>query len=135
MEVAPLEDLRGSYDKSPSSYKLYDFAAYILAKINGKSGRYRGAGSSNVCLLMCVADWEVTLSETVIALLQCRATHQSHGFQYIFCYSPIDAESGIANLICPTPRCFWKSFNADAYRKNNVHNLSPLKWELARGKC
>lgn len=133
MEIAPLENLRGSYDKAPSSYKPYDFAAYILAKINGKSERYRGAASSNICLLMYITDWAFTLSPTVIALLQYWTAHQSHSFQYIFCYSPIDTESGIANLIYPTPKNFWKSFNPDTYRENVVHNLSPLKWELARG--
>lgn len=133
MEIAPLENLRGSYDKAPSSYKPYDFAAYILAKINGKSERYRGATSSNICLLMYVTDWAFTLNKTVIALLQYWAAHQSHSFQYIFCYSPIDTESGVANLIYPTPQDFWKSFNPDAYRENIVHNLLPHKWELAPG--
>lgn len=133
MEIAPLENLRGSYDKAPSSYKPYDFAEYILAKINGKSERYRGAASSNICLLMYVTDWAFTLSQTVIALLQYWSAHQSHSFQYIFCYSPIDAESGIAHLIYPTPKDFWKNFSPDAYRENVVHNFSPLKWEVMSG--
>ncbi len=53
MEIAPLENLRGSYEKAPSSYKPYDFAAYILAKINDKSERYHGAASSSICLDIC----------------------------------------------------------------------------------
>lgn len=133
MEIAPLENLCGSYDKAPSSYKPYDFAAYILAKINGKSERYRGAASSNIGLLMYVTDWAFTLSQTLIALLQYWTAHQSHSFQYIFCYSPINTECGVANLIYPTPIDFWENFNPEAYRENVVNNLSPLKWELARG--
>jgi hypothetical protein len=132
MEIAPLENLHGSYDKAPSSYKPYDFAAYIHAKINGKSERYRGAASSRICLLVYATDWAFILSETVITLLQHWTAHQSHSFQYIFCFSPIDAGSGIANLIYPTPKDFWKSFSPDAYRENVVHNLSPLKWQSVR---
>ena len=132
MEIAPLENLRGSYDKAPSSYKPYDFAANIFAKINGKSEKYRGAASSNICLLMYVTDWAFTLSQTVIALLQYWTSHQSHSFEYIFCYSPIDACYGIPNLIYPTSKDFWKKINPDSYRENVVHNLSPLKWDFTR---
>ena len=133
MEVAPLENLRGSYEKAPSSYRPYDFAQYIFSKINGKSERYRGAASSNICLLIYITDWAFTLSETVVTLLQYWAVQQPHSFQYIFCYSLLDAESGVTDLIYPTPFDFWKEFNPDAYRENIVHNLSPLKWEYQRG--
>lgn len=116
MEIAPLENLRGSYEKAPSSYRPYDFAEYVFAKINGKSEKYRGAASSNICLLIHITDWAFTLSQTVVALLQYWSAHQSHSFQYIFCYSPLDAESGVANLLYPTPRDFWKDFDSDSYR-------------------
>ena len=134
MEIAPLENLRGSYEKAPSSYRPYDFAEYIFAKINGKSEKYRGAASSNICLLMYITDWSFTLSQTVVALLQYWSAHQAHSFQYIFCYSPHDAESGVASLLYPTPIDFWKGFDPNSYRENIVHNLSPLKWEFQHGQ-
>jgi hypothetical protein len=96
MGIAPLENLRGSYEKAPSSYRPYDFAEYIFAKINRKSERYRGAAASNICLLIYITDWAFTLSQTVVALLQYWSAHQSHSFQYIFCYSPFDVESWTA---------------------------------------
>ena len=133
MEIAPLENLRGAYEMAPSSYKPYDFAEYIFAKVNRKSGKYWGARSSNICLLIYITDWAFTLSQTVVALLQYWLAHQSHSFQYIFCYSPIDIESGVSNLIYPTPIKFWKGFDPNKYRENIVHNLSPLKWEHCRG--
>ena len=42
MEVAPLEHLRGSYEKAPNFYNEYDFGKYIFEKILGKSKRYQG---------------------------------------------------------------------------------------------
>ena len=37
MEVAPLENLRGSYAQAPDRYKPYDFALHVAEKITGKS--------------------------------------------------------------------------------------------------
>lgn len=134
MEIAPLENLRGSYQSAPSKYKPYDFAEYIFKKMMGKSDKYQGAASSNICLLIYITDWAFTLSETIVALLQYWAAHKQHSFQYVFCYSPIDQNAGVTKLIFPTPLEFWSGFNPEAFRNNEVINLSPLKWELVSSK-
>lgn len=131
MEVAPLENLRGSYAQAPDRYKPYDFALHVAEKINGKSERYEGSAASQICLLIYITDWAFTLSDTVIALLQHWAATTSHSFQYVFCYSPFDRVAGDAKLIYPTPAEFWNGFDPEKFRDNEVFNLSPLKWEVA----
>lgn len=130
MEIAPLENLRGSYEAAPAKYKPYDFANYILTKILGKSGRYDGEKRSSIVLLLYITDWSFTLSESVIALLQYWLTRQPHSFEYVFCYQPIDHAAGVRHLIFPTPADHWATFDPETLRENEVHNLSPLKWEL-----
>lgn len=131
MEVAPLENLRGSYTQAPDRYKPYDFAMYVAGKIIGKSEKYKGSAASKICLLIYITDWAFTLSESVIALLQHWAATTPHSFEYIFCYSPIDGVAGDTNLFYPTPTEFWNKFNPDKFRENEVFNFSPLKWEVA----
>lgn len=130
MEVAPLENLRGSYEKAPRSYKPYDFADYIVKKIMGKSAKYSGASSSKICLLIYITDWAFTLSDTVVALIQYWMVNAQHSFEYVFFYSPIDQESGITRIIFPTPLEFWANFEPSAYLENEVINFSPLNWEI-----
>jgi hypothetical protein len=132
MEIAPLENLRGSYDRAPSSYKPYEFAAYIFQKMMGKSAKYQGAASSKICLLIYITDWSFTLSETVIALLQYWAVQTEHSFENVFCYSPIDQHNGVTKLIFPTPKEYWSKFDPSAYLENEVINFSPLKWEIQK---
>jgi len=131
MEVAPLENLRGSYAQAPDRYKPYDFALYVAGKIIGKSERYEGSAGSQICLLIYITDWAFTLSETVIALLQHWAATTSQSFQYVFCYSPFDRVTGDAKLIYPTPAEFWNGFDPEQYRDNEVFNFSPMKWGVA----
>ncbi|MCC7227811.1 MAG: hypothetical protein IT507_14100 [Burkholderiaceae bacterium] len=128
IEVAPLENLRGSYKVAPSTYKPYDFAAYILSKVLSKSVRYRGAKKSGIVLLIYITHWSFTLSESVITLLQYWLTTQSHSFERIYCYQPIDPASGVRHLVFPTPLDHWSTFVPDAFKDKLVHNLSPLLW-------
>jgi hypothetical protein len=131
MEIAPLEHLRGTYDEAPTSYRPYDFAAYILEKLKGKSARYASSAGDALFLLMYVTDWRFTLSETVIALLQFWTASRQHSFGSIYCYSPISEGEGIVHLIHPTPAEFWAGFDPERYRENVVHNLNPLDWKPA----
>ena len=131
MEIAPLEHLRGTYDKAPTSYRPYDFAAHILGKLKGKSARYASSSGEELLLLMYVTDWRFTLSETVIALLQYWTASQAHSFGAVYCYSPITREEGIVHVIHPTPMEHWTGFDPERYRENFVHNLSPLDWKPA----
>jgi hypothetical protein len=133
MEIAPLENLRGSYAQAPDHYKPYDFARYIVEKIFGKSKRYKSSPSSNtnICLLIYVTDWAFVPSESVIHLLQYWTANVPHSFQYICCYLPFDQFSGPVELIYPIKNS-WKDFDPEQYKEKEVLNLSPLKWEVVK---
>jgi hypothetical protein len=128
MEIAPLENLRGSYAIAPASYKPYDFARFIFEKLMAKSQRYKASNQGGLILLVYVTDWHFVLSQTVTALLQYWTCHTEHSFEAIYCYSPIDEGTGVAELIYPTPKEFWATFNPDSYKENVVVNLSPAEW-------
>ena len=132
MEVAPLEHLRGSYEAAPTSYKPYDFARYILEKALGKSKKYGSSNRTELHLLIYITDWRFILSESVTALLQYWTLTTPHNFAGIYVYMPITKAEGIPQLIFPTPRKHWKSFNPDAHRENVVHNLDPKGWKPGR---
>jgi len=128
MEIAPLENLRGSYVSAPASYKPYDFARFIFEKLMAKSQRYKASNQGGLILLVYVTDWHFVLSQTVTALLQYWTCHTAHSFEAIYCYSPMDESSGIAELIYPTQTEFWTTFDPERYKENLVINLSPTAW-------
>ena len=129
MEVAPLENLRGSYTSAPSSYKPYEFAEYIHAKAMKKSDHYASGHAPKIVLLLYVTHWTFTLSESVICLLQYWFATKPHCFEWIFAYHPIDQQTGIRHLLFPTPVDFWRTFDPNSLRENVVHNLSPMDWQ------
>lgn len=129
MEIAPLENLRGSYEKAPSSYKPYEFAEHILNKLMSKSSRYASSKGSGIVLLTYITDWRFDLSNTVITLLQYWCVSTQHSFEQIYCYTPTTKEEGVATLIYPTPKEFWQNFNPETYKDNVVHNIDPTSWE------
>jgi len=130
MEIAPLENLRGSYENAPESYKPFDFAQYIHAKVMRKSDHYSSPKKPKIVLLLYVTDWTFTLSESVVCLLQYWFCKWPHCFEWIFAYHPIDQNNGIRHLIYPTPVSYWTTFNPEDLRENIVHNLSPMQWQL-----
>jgi hypothetical protein len=133
MEIAPLEHLRTTYDKAPESYKPYDFAKYIFEKIMAKSLRYRTSNKGGLILLAYVTDWHFVLSVTVAALLQYWLCHTTHSFEAVYCYSPIEKDSGVVEVFYPTPKEFWIGFNPESYKENTVWNLPPLGLGVRRG--
>jgi len=132
MEVAPLENVRGSYEAAPSTYNPYDFASYILGKALGKSSRYEGVKKSKIVLLLYVTDWSFSLSETTISLLQYWLTTNPHVFEYVFLYEPTGTNDGTTRLLAPTPKVHWATFDPECYRDNEVRNLSPTGWRMVK---
>ncbi len=128
MEIAPLENLSGSYKSAPTSYKPYDFADYIFKKLMGKSDRYSGSTGSGLILLMYITDWRFVLNEMVITLLEYWSLHKQHSFERIYCYSPITSDEGVLSPIYPTPNIFRKDFNPESYKEKLVQNLDPKGW-------
>src|SRR6185437_6893636 len=115
MEIAPLEHLRTTYVKAPNSYKPYDFAKRIFEEAMAKSLRYRTSNKGGLILLAYVTDWHFILSSTVVALLQYWLCHTMHSFEAVYCYSPIEQDSGVLEVFYPTPKEFWMSFNPESY--------------------
>lgn len=132
-EIAPLEHLRTTYEKAPNSYRPYDFAKYIFEKIMAKSLRSRTSNKGGLILLAYVTDWHFVLSSTVVALLQYWLCHTAHSFEAVYCYSPIEKDSGVLEVFYPTPKEFWISFNPESYKENFVTNLPPSGWEVVGG--
>ena len=54
MEVAPLEQICGSYESASESYKPYELADYIFNKILGKSSRYQTSVGDGLFLLIYI---------------------------------------------------------------------------------
>ncbi len=132
MEIAPLENLRGSYAAAPSHYKPYDFAEHIYTKALKKSARYGGSKVPRIVLLVYVTDWAFVLSESVVCLLQYWLQSRPHNFEQVYAHQPVEPGFGFTHLLYPTPAAHWQSFNPETLKNNVVHNLSPLKWETAR---
>ena len=131
MEVAPLEQICGSYESASESYKPYELADYIFNKILGKSSRYQTSVGDGLFLLIYITDLKFVLCNTVIALLQYWSVHNKHCFEKIYCYFPIMQDDGIVQLIYPTPPEYWESFNPDKYRENLTTNLNPNGWSVS----
>jgi len=129
MEIAPLENLRGSYESAPASYRPYDFAQHIYAKAMRKSAHYASNKKPKIVLLLYVTNWTFNLSESVICLLQYWFCTRPHCFEWIFAYHPIDQHNGIRHLLYPTSASHWANFDPESLRDNVVHNQSPMAWQ------
>src|SRR5690606_18601095 len=128
MEIAPLENLRGSYASAPSQYKPYDFAQYIYGKAMKKSSRYVGKKSPRIVLLVYVTNWSFILSESVVCLLQYWLQSDPHNFEQVYVHHPVEPGFGFTSLLFPTPAVHWKNFDPATLKDNVVQNLSPLEW-------
>ena len=133
MEIAPLENLLGSYENAPKSYKPYDFAKFIFDKLMGKSVRYASSTGDGLILLMYVTDWHFALSETIINLLKYWTAQTQHSFEEIFFYVPIEPEGGLPYLIYPIPGVSWENFNPETYKENVVQIVGPIGWKPHKG--
>jgi hypothetical protein len=126
MEIAPLENIRGSYNEAPASYKVHEFAEALLLKILAKSTRYNVSADTRPVLLTYVTDWRFTLSSSVVALIQYWTLIHQHVFSEIYTFKPISSSDGsITRRIYPTPREYWIGFNPDTLQDNEVYNLDP----------
>jgi hypothetical protein len=123
MEIAPLENVSGSYDEAPSAYNAYSFAEELLAKIVAKSNKYSVSKDTRLVLLTYITDWRFNFSDTVVSLVQYWTLPKQHVFSEIYSYRPKSDCEGIAYRIYPTPLEYWIDFNPDLFRGNVVHNL------------
>lgn len=126
MELAPLENFAGGYASAAGAYKPYELARTTVNKVLRKSSRYAGvARESSVLLLLYLTHWTFIPNDTTIALMQYWCCMESHCFEAIYFYRPIDESAGNLSTIHPTPRQHWAGVDPEACRDDVVYNLLP----------
>lgn len=128
MEIAHLEDVRGSYSDAPSDNNSYEFAEKLIAKIKKKSDKYGSVGSGKRHLLIYPTDWKFIPSMTADKLIRYWLATKPHNFVAVYQFIPVTADDGPMSRIYPT-NDDWKGFDPEAYRQSLVTNFDPNKWE------
>lgn len=70
MEVAPLEKTQGGYAGAPASYKPYEFAEYVTAKVMKKSAHYPTHLGRELFLLLYSTHWGFVPSKSTFLILR-----------------------------------------------------------------
>jgi hypothetical protein len=135
MEIAPFEIFDMPPDQVPGRHNSYDLAAFLFAKIVGKSRKYRSARSPGLFLLLYLTDWRFLPGQTALALLQYWCNRRTHSFEAIFAFEGDGQGADWVKLIAPTPAGFWKGFDPEKFRDSSVVNLDPSKWYFADNRA
>jgi hypothetical protein len=130
MEAAPLERVKGSYNKAPARYKPYEYAEDIFKKITKKSDKYPSKLKRELFLLLYVTHWTFVLSDTTVAYLRYFCAMHPLKFNAVFSYVPLNKELGTVRWLYPVPHELIKGFDPDKYKNNEVLNLDPEKFEV-----
>lgn len=128
VEIAPLQQLGGSYDSATGVIKSYPFAEQVLRVILGKSGHYGSRPPVGLHLLLYITHWAFLPGDAITSLLQYWCLRQQHGFEGIYWYAPFDDTTGVAFLLFPTPEEHWRGFDPESKRESTLHNLNPRGW-------
>jgi len=131
MEIAQLEEVKGSYSDAPPDNKPYESAERLFAKIMKKSNKYGLKGKAQRHLLIYVTDWKFVPSMTADKLLRYWLATIDHNFGIVFQFMPVSADDGPMLQLYPT-NDNWKGFDPDIHRQNRVTNLDPNKLESGR---
>ena len=130
MEVAPLQDVRGSYEDAAASYNHGDLAGFLWEKIDSKSIKYgstpRSRGVHRIHLLLYTTDWRFDVVDDVLDLLAFWAFRRNHAFDSIHYYSPFDQETGQLKLVYPRTEDLFHGFSEKQKRVWSAAFLAPL---------
>jgi hypothetical protein len=132
MEIAPLE-LFGGFDHVPASYKPYDLAKIVVAKIMKKAVRYSGSLEKELHLLTYITHWGFTPSTSLIALARYFLALEKHPFDGVYLYAPFQQGEGDGIVLAPINPEHFAGFDPEQFAENVVHNLDPTKWTLTKG--
>jgi len=132
MEIAPLEHIKGGYDKAPNSYNDYNFTESVYDKLMSKSASYQNTSESNIWLLIYPTDYRFVLSDTATALLQYWTITRSHYFEYIFYFTLFDETAGLLHWIYPSSQDYFVGFDASKYRNSWTILFKPEDWKMGR---
>ncbi len=133
LEVAPLDDGAGAFDRVPSTNAPYDFSRWILSRILRKSMHYGPRLARGTILVLYITHWSLVPSQAGLALLQYWTAHEPHNFEAIYFCAPVTQDSSIVELVFPTSRDRWIGFDPEAWRSSITHNLPPWGWQGRNG--
>src|SRR5262249_28981471 len=94
MEVAPLNELGGTYDKVGLSYLHGERAEAIYAGILRKAQKYGRTHRSRIHLLLYATDWRLRICGGVLDLLSFWAAREDHPFETIVYFAPEGYDRG-----------------------------------------
>lgn len=114
----------------PSSYDLYDAARVVLEKIDGKSGRYRGATEKGIVLLTYVTHWQFNLDTSALLALSYWLLSNPPVFEQVYYMSFLDSQTVSLSLVYPLPIDVFVGFDPEVYRGRRVLNMDPDAWQL-----
>lgn len=112
MEIAPLELIKGGYERARKEYLIYDFVEAIRDKIVTKSERYKSSKQPRIVLLVYITHWTFNLGLQAFCLLQYMLCHCDLCFEAICLHKPSNP-NGITELLYPSPKEFWQAQNFD----------------------
>lgn len=101
MEIAPLENARGSHEKAPDHYNNGELADSIYSKILSKSQKYGLSPRSVIHLLLYTTDWKFQIGDGVLDLLAYWSLRDQHCFRSILYFSPKSSNEGDIIVIHP----------------------------------
>jgi len=130
MEVAPLEEIDGSYLQAPASYNNGEMADRVWAKLEGKSRKYGTHRPERIHLLLYSTDWRFRLADGVLGLLRFRAKSEDLVFASIVYYSPADQESGTVTILHPVAETSSESFDDEHVRAKCSERLDLSRFKI-----
>jgi hypothetical protein len=107
MEIAPLEQVKGSHEKAPDHYNNGELADSIYSKILSKSQKYGSTPRSVIHLLLYTTDWKFRAGNGVLDLLAYWSLRDQHCFRSIVYFEPASSKDGDIVIIYPrSPETF-----------------------------
>lgn len=111
MEVAPLRQVGGSYERASGSYRHGDFADHIWNGIDAKSRKYGVATRTPIHLLLYTTDWRFLVADNVLDLVAFAALKRKHVFKSMVYSAPMDEETAFVVRVFPPPESDFADFN------------------------
>ena len=131
MEIAPLSESGGSYEKASSGYKAGELATAIINQIFKKSRRYRP--KRELFLLLYLTHWTFALGTSAIQLLRYKLAKRRHVFNAIFYIAPLDDKVGALHWLYPVPPEYLLNFKPEEHENDYTLNLDYRNWQIGRG--
>jgi hypothetical protein len=130
-EIAPLGGTRGGYDSVPKQYKRGQLVDAVSELVRTKRRKYGVRNPATIHLLLYITDFRFHLSDGTVTLLRVALRRDAFGFRSISYFAPIDAESGVLNVLYPAPGGVPYLSPADEarYRQGTVTSFDPREWK------